>query len=234
MTQAATRVGYRDVKRALLDGIRDGEWPPGAPLPGEVALAARFGCARATVNRAMRELSEEGIIDRRRKAGSRVKLSPTRQARFEIPLVRIEIEATGAAYRYALIRREIGPAPDWLRGRVGLPDDAATLRLQCMHYAGTAPFQFEDRWISLDRVPQAADADFSALGPNEWLVREMPFTTAQVTFSAIEADEAVAGHLGLPHGGAVFLAERTTWLDEAPVTHARLHFARGYRMTAVY
>ena len=61
-------------------------------MPGEVDLAEEFGCARATVNRAMRELADEGFIDRKRKAGTRIKSSPTRHAKFAIPLIRDEIE----------------------------------------------------------------------------------------------------------------------------------------------
>ena len=55
---------YRDVKSAILGRITEGKWPPGALIPGEVELAQAFGCSRATVNRAMRELSDEGLLDR--------------------------------------------------------------------------------------------------------------------------------------------------------------------------
>ena len=87
-------------------------------LPGEVELALEFGCSRATVNRAMREVGELGLVDRRRKAGTRVRMAPLRQARFEIPLVRAEVENTGAVYRYALVQRETVVAPDWLQARM--------------------------------------------------------------------------------------------------------------------
>lgn len=62
-----------------------------------------YGAARATVSRAMRELADDGIVERRRKTGTRVRLSPIRQARFGIPVVKTEIEEAGAAYRYALV-----------------------------------------------------------------------------------------------------------------------------------
>ena len=45
-------------------------------IPGEEALAREFGCARATVNRALRDLAEAGVLERRRKAGTRVALQP--------------------------------------------------------------------------------------------------------------------------------------------------------------
>ena len=54
-----------------------------------------YGAARATVSRAMRELADDGIVERRRKTGTRVRLSPIRQARFGIPVVKTEIEEAG-------------------------------------------------------------------------------------------------------------------------------------------
>src|SRR6476469_5102895 len=75
---------FREVKAHILRRITEGPWGPGTLLPGEVDLAARFGCSRATINRAMREISELGLLDRRRKAGTRVRMAPLRQARFEI------------------------------------------------------------------------------------------------------------------------------------------------------
>ena len=57
---------------AAIIGRRRRDWPPGALIPGEEALAQEFGVARATVNRALSELARAGVLERRRKAGTRV------------------------------------------------------------------------------------------------------------------------------------------------------------------
>jgi len=227
------KVSFRDVKESVLRRIRDKTWAPGSIMPGEVELAAEFGCARATVNRAMRELAEEGILERKRKAGTRVNTAPVRLAKFAIPLIRIEIEASGARYRYVLVNRQILVAPGWLRARLRLQPDARVLHLQCMHYAANAPFQFEDRWINISAVPQVEQADFTKTGPNEWLVDQVPFTDGELSFTAAGADARLADFLSVPVGEPTFTAERTTWLDQSAVTFARMSFARGYRMTTL-
>ena len=86
---------YKSVKADILSKITEGEWGPGTLIPNEVELAEIYGCARATVNRAMRELADDGIIERRRKAGTRVRSAPLREARFVVPIVRKEIEDKG-------------------------------------------------------------------------------------------------------------------------------------------
>ncbi len=70
------------------------------------------------------------------------------------------------------------------------------LRLICMHYANGTPYQHEDRWINLDALPQAETADFTQTGPNEWLVSAIPFSDAEISFSATLADDTLAGFLG--------------------------------------
>src|SRR4051812_41693145 len=55
---------YEQVKQHVLRKIQDGSWPAGHRLPSEHELVAQFGIARMTVNRALRELMEQGRVVR--------------------------------------------------------------------------------------------------------------------------------------------------------------------------
>ena len=225
---------YRDIKADALRRITDGEWPPGSLLPSEMDLSQHYGAARATVSRAMRELAEEGLVERKRKAGTRVRPSPVRQMRMEIPLVRTEIEEQGAEYRYALVHSAILPATDWLRARLGLGPGTEVRHLTCVHFADGQPYQFEDRWINLAATPAARSVDFKSAGPNEWLVGQVPFSTVEVSFSAAAADDEQSQHLDCALGDPLFTIERqTTWRDQT-ITFVRLFHRRGHRMTTRY
>jgi len=225
---------YKDVKLDILSKITSGVWGPGSLIPNEVDLAEDYGCARATVNRAMRELSDDGVIERRRKAGTRVRMAPLRQARFDIPLVRDEIEGLGAEYRYSLASKSICIAPDWLRTRLKLAAESRVVHLTCMHYADGNPFQFEDRWINLMALPQAEETNFAEVDPSEWLVSTIPFSNAEISFSASAADAALASHFGCETGAPIFNSERSTWWEGDAITYVRLSFQPGHRMTAHY
>lgn len=225
---------YKDVKSDILAKITKGEWPPGNLVPNEVELATTYGCARATVNRAMRELADDGLLERRRKAGTRVRMTPIRQARFDIPVVRSEIEEKGAEYRYSLVRSRVVPAPDWLRARLKLADASQARHLVCMHYADGDPYQHEDRWINLSALPQAQAVDFTAIGPNEWLVSTIPFSDVEISFSAGLADQHLTDHLTCTIGDPVFTVERSTWWQGQAVTYVRLTYRPGHRLTTRY
>jgi GntR family histidine utilization transcriptional repressor len=218
----AGRLSYRDISGEIVRRIAERVWQPGELIPGEQSLAAEFGCSRATVNRALQDLARAGILERRRKAGTRVSLNPVREARFVIPLVRQEIEAKGATYGYRLLRREAAGAGEELRARLGLGRSAPMLHLRCLHLADGEPYQYEDRWINLDAVPAAGKASFATIGPNEWLVTNAPFSRAEFVFRAARAGKEEATLLELPAGEAVFVAERLTWLADKPVTFVRM------------
>lgn len=223
------RSSYRAIRDEISRRIASRVWLPGALIPGEEALSVEFGAARATVNRALRELAEAGLIERRRKAGTRVALHPVREARFVIPLVRQEIEARGAAYQYRLLSSETIKAPALIRARLGLSADAPLRHVRALHLADRQPYQFEDRYIVLETVPAAKDADFTAIGPNEWLVESAPFTHAEFTFHADSAG-AESELLNVKKGAPVFVGERITWLGERPITLVRMIHPSTYRM----
>ena len=91
----------------MREWIQTGIWKWGGLIPAQAVLAKEFGCARATVNRTLRELVEERILERSRKTGTRVVMPVGRSANFEIPRIRLEIEETAATYRYALLLLEV-------------------------------------------------------------------------------------------------------------------------------
>ena len=228
-----SRVSYQDVKSAILARIRGGELVPGDTVPGEETLAAEFGCARVTVNRALRELAEAGVVERRRKSGTRVLDPSPRDASMEIPSVQAEIEATGKPYRYELIERSLAAPPSELRATLGVGGTTRALHLRCRHWAGDTVHQYEDRWINLETVPTARDADFTAIGPNAWLIKAMPLSRVEHSFGAANATAEEAALLGIAQGDAVFVAERRTWIEGKAITRARLlHPGATYRLVA--
>jgi GntR family histidine utilization transcriptional repressor len=226
----AARASFRDIKAEMLHRIATRVWPPGSLIPGEEALAQEFGAARATVNRAVQELARSGLVERKRKAGTRVALHPIREARLAIPLVRREIEANGAVYGYRLLLRESGSAPAQVTDRLGLPLRKNMLQVRCLHLADGAPYQFEQRWIDPDTVPAVRDERFEAVGPNEWLVENAPFSRAEFSFLADRASAEEAAALSIEAGEAVLVAERATWLLTHPITLVRMVHRPGHRM----
>lgn len=232
MTESTTtsQNTWQAVQAEVLRRIRSGEWKQGDAIPHEAALAEELGCARTTANRALREVAEMGLIERRRRAGSRVALRPVRRATLEIPVIRDEITARGQAYSFSLISQGLTDPPVTVLARMGLAGKRPLLHITGLHLANGHPHAFEDRWIDQTAVPSALEADFAAISPNEWLVMTIPFEGGDIAFSAATASRPEAKALNCPEGAALFVTERTTWQGAARLTTVRLAFAPGYRL----
>ena len=211
--------------------IAKGVWEPGSRIPTETVLAAEFRCSRATVNRALQNMARKGIVERRRKAGTRVLAHPLREARLAIPVVRAEIESKGLRYRYTLLARVREPPPASVARVMGLAERARVLHVRSLHEGDGQPYQYEERWINPVAVPQVEDASFEKESPNEWLIREAPFTHAEFSFTADAATPDAARWLGLAEGQPLFVAERVTWLQDIPVTFVRMMHPPGHRVS---
>lgn len=227
---AASFRNWQSVQEEVLRRIHAREWKPGELIPNEADLAVEFGCARSTVNRALRSLANSGLLDRRRKAGTRIAAQPIAKATLEIAVIRHEVEAKGCKYGYQLITRKIVVPPARISGVMRTNSSDPLLHIRALHLADDVPYAVEDRWINLTVVPRASDEEFSTLSANEWLLKNAPYTHGDIAFSAVQISEDDADILEVAAQTAVFAIDRVTWDKDASVTRVRLFFAPGYQL----
>jgi GntR family histidine utilization transcriptional repressor len=204
--------------------IFSGQWPPGYRIPFEHELAQRYGCSRMTVSKALTQLANAGLIERRRKAGSFVKRPHGQSAALEINDVADEVAALGLPYAYVILSRRRRRATRADRERIGVGADDDVLAIVCRHDAAGRPFCLEDRLISLAAAPDAAKERFADLAPGAWLVARIPWTNAEHRISAAAADGAVAAALALAKGEPCLAIERRTWIGDRAVTQVRFTY----------
>ncbi len=68
---------HRQIREILQKSILSGEYEPGRKLPSEAELVKRFGASRITVGRALRDLQQKGMVERRAGSGTYVKNRPS-------------------------------------------------------------------------------------------------------------------------------------------------------------
>jgi GntR family histidine utilization transcriptional repressor len=212
------------IRRDIEQRIHSGEWRPGHRIPFEHELVAAYGCSRATVSKALGSLAKDGLIERRRKAGSFVAHPQVHSAVLEVPDLAQVIAARGEDYRWQLTDRRL--ADD------GGDFPPPALLVEGMHYGGGEPFALERRVIVLNAVPDAAQESFTDQAPGTWLLHHVPWTAARHRIRAIGANAAEAKALGLRPRGACLELERMTWRAGEVVTHVRQLF-RGDRYDLV-
>ncbi len=221
---------WQGIQAEVLDRINKRLWKPGDFIPKEVDLAQEFKCSRATVNRALQALADDGFLDRRRKAGTKVSVHPVRKSTISIPIISQEITQRGLTYSYARLSQALKIPPSDISARLESKEGEEALHVEAIHLANESPYVFEDRWINIAAIPEVKDIDFSAQSPNQWLVENAPYTKGDLTFSAINASQKQSELLSCGLGNALFVIERRTWMKEMVITAATLVYASSYKM----
>lgn len=224
------RRSWKEVRDQIHQTILAGRFKPGDKLPRDTDFAEELNCARSTVQRAMQDLSDNGLVERRRKGGTRVRPDPVTRATLDIPLTRNEVERRGSIYGYQLISQEISIPPHSVQALFGLGKSKKMLRIQAVHLADARPFIYEDRWISLETVPEILGIDLESTSANEWLVLNKPYDSLNVRFYAEKADAQRAEVLSTHLDEALLIIERTTWISGAPITTVKASTIPGYQL----
>ena len=212
------------IRASIEARILSGEWPPGHRVPGEAELAAHYGCARMTANKALSALAHAGLVERRRRAGTFVARPRSQSMVLEIADLAAEVTARGDAYEWRLTSRKLTRS-DALGG--GKDGGGEVLEIEGVHLANGVPLAFERRLVKVAEVPAIASADLAQVAPGTWLLAHAPWTEAENRISAQAAPPEVAKALGLPKASSCLTVERRTWRGDAPVTLVRQYYVAG-------
>ena len=224
---------HKRIRADISERILSGEWPPGHRVPFEHELMAQYGCSRMTVNKALAPLAEQGMIIRRRKAGTLVARPRIHSVVLDIPDIAAEVTARGEPYSYELLSRRVATATRAEMHKLGLEAPVRVLALRCLHRASGRPFALEERLINLQAAPEAADIDFAETPPGSWLLGHVPWTEAEHRISAANPNRATASILGLQTTAACLVLERQTWRGADRITQVRLVFpSEAYELVA--
>ncbi|MBF9196861.1 histidine utilization repressor [Microvirga terrestris] len=204
--------------------IMSGEWPPGHRIPFEHELMAEYGCSRMTVNKVLSTLAANGLITRRRRAGTVVAEPSSQQAVLQIQDFALEAARAGVEYRFKILSRSIESIDAAAAQRTGLPAGTEMLCLSTLHIMDDVPQALEQRLIDLATVPEADKEPFKDSPPGTWLLRRVPWTDAEHIVRAVNADGAMAKKLQIQKGAACLMLERRTWQAGAFVTEARITY----------
>jgi GntR family transcriptional regulator, histidine utilization repressor len=235
MKNAPAVPAYRQVKAHVLAQIHSGVWQEGDAIPGEEALARTFGVSRMTVNRALRELSDEQILERRQGSGTYVAQQKYQSTLVEIRNIADEIAARGHAHRSELHRLERVKANEALAQRLGVPPGSVVFHSVVVHFENNAPIQVEDRHVNPAVAPDYLAQDFATQTPNAYLMRVAPLKGVSFVIEAVLPPPAVAEMLAMPPTEPCLVLHRQTRsLGKVASVASLWHPASRYRFAGAF
>ena len=226
---------YLRIKAHVLNNIHSGLWQEGDLIPGEEALAREFGVSRMTVNRALRELSDEQTVERVQGSGTYVAQQKYQSTLVAIRNIAEEIAARGHAHRSELHRLERVKAPDALALQFGLPFEHPLFHSVVVHLENEKPIQVEDRYVNPLVAPDYMQQDFSCVTPNAYLMRVAPLQGVQFAIEARVPPAQVCEMLHMAREEPCLVLRRQTQSQGQVATVATMWYpAARYQFTGSF
>ena len=213
---------YARVKQAIVQKIRSGAWLPNTKLPSESELLQQLGVSRMTINRALRELTIEGLLVRMQGVGTFVAMPKGTAALFEIHNIAQEIADRGHVHRSDVIVLEEVPAKTSPTLPFALDGIERLFHSVIVHYENEVPVQIEERFVNAQIAPLYLQQDFTRTTAYAYLMDLAPLTGGEHVVEAIHATSAECRLLGIKRNEACLMIRRRTWSAQGVVGCARL------------
>ncbi|MDF5549754.1 UTRA domain-containing protein, partial [Vibrio parahaemolyticus] len=174
---------YIQIKQFILDKIDAGEWVVGHRIATEIELTEQFGVSRMTVNKAIRDLVNEGRLQRRPRLGTFV-CDPGEKS--ESPLLDIrniaeEVSDRGRKYGSKVLKQIAIKADDNIATKLGVMLGTTVFYSEIIHYEDQTPIQLELRWVNSQYAPSYLNQDFTQITPNQYLSNNCPLSAIEHT-----------------------------------------------------
>ena len=221
-TLDSAQARYRQVKEHIIKQINTGELKPLERVPSENDLVKLFGISRMTANRALKELSDDGYVDRLPGVGTFVADARPHSDVLKVRNIADEIRARGHTHRADVLVLEDVEANQRLIEKLDLRPGVRIYHSLILHLEGDRPIQLEDRWVCPTVAPEYLDQDFTKITPNVYLTKVAPLHTAEHVVRATMPSAKVRQLLRLSSKEACLMIHRRTWTEGRPVSLADL------------
>jgi len=223
---------YQRVKRMIADRIAAGAWSAGDRISSEAELVKELGVSRMTINRALRELTIEGILTRVQGVGTFVATAKPQAALFEVRNIAEEIAERGHQHRAEVISLTAEPAPEEIAETFGLKPGARVFHSLLLHRENDLPVQIEDRYVDPRHAVDYLAQDFTRQTPYVYLTAIAPISEAEHIIEAVLPNAMERKLLKIDAHEPCLQLTRRTWSAGKPVSHVRLIYPGSrYRLS---
>lgn len=226
---------FQRIKDHVLQQIHSGVWQEGQAIPSEAALVKQFNVARMTVNRALRELSDERTLTRVQGSGTFVAQQKYQATLVELRNIADEIAARGHRHRGELQRLERCKVDTALLRQFELNAAPHLFHSVVVHFENDVPIQVEDRYVNPAVAPDYLSQDFASQTPNAYLVRVAPLQGVNFSIEASMPTAEVADLLRMETSEpCLVLRRRTRSQGQVASVSALWHPASRYQFAGSF
>jgi GntR family histidine utilization transcriptional repressor len=226
---------YQQLKDLIIDRIASGELRPSDRVPSEHELVEAMNVSRMTANRALRELHDEGYVDRIAGRGTYVSDFRSQSHLVAVQNIADEIVRRGHSHSCRVLRQSRQRARGEVAKALDVEQGTDVFHLLLVHAENGAPVQVEDRHILASFAPECLEQDFATTTPSAYLTSVAPLQEAEQVVRASMPNPAIRKSLAMDEGEPTLVIVRRTWSNGQPVTFGRFHHPGSrYELTGHY
>jgi len=223
--RAAANPRFQQVKDHILRGIREGRYAAGDSVPSEAALAEQFNVSRMTVNRAMKELADEGYLFRIAGSGTFVADSGGRGEAIAVRDLADELAARGYRHFIYPLIRETVEAPPQMAARFNSAPGSPLYYARVLHFRDDLPVAVEERYVSPELAGDYPEIDLADETSHRYLLRVAPFQESEQVIRAVAPSEEMRRLLDIQPGEPCLLLRRRVFHNDAVLSVADIFYA---------
>ena len=233
--KAQQKPRYQHIKDLIIEQIARGDLRPHDRVPSENDWVESTGVSRMTANRALRELTDEGYVDRVAGIGTFVSDLKANSHLLEVRNIADEVTLRGHLHSAHIIRKRRRAADEEVARALNIPQGTEVFNILLVHHEDGTPIQVEDRYVTTAFAPQFLEQDFTTVTPSAYLSDISPLQEADHVVRAAMPDPAVQDYLKMGVREPCLVVIRRTWANGRPVTYGRLHHPGSrYELTGHY
>ena len=221
---------YRQVKEYILSRIESGELQAEMKIESENRLVELMGVSRMTVNRAIRELTGEGKLNRIQGVGTFVASQKPQSALLEVRSIASEINERGGIYSCGIRLLAEERAKPSLALSMDIQPYSTVYHSIIVHMDDGVAIQLADRFVNPAIAPDYLLQDLSEISPNEYLLSLAPISEVEHVVEAVIPDSWVRELLHINEAEPCLVLHRKTWVGGEVATRSSFYYP-GSRYT---
>ena len=222
--KAAPEPIYAQIKKTIQKKIRSGEWLAGQKLPSENDLVVALGVSRMTINRALRELTQGGLINRVHGLGSFVAEAPRHASLIELKDIALEVAGNGKRHSSKVLVLDNRVANPEIALLMQVAADTKLFYLSAVHFQDDLPIQMESRFVNPLIVPDFISQDYSQKTSTAYLLSQFQPEQMEHIVRAVIPNELVRKNLLIEADEPCLQLTRRTWKNDQIITHVTLTY----------
>ena len=206
---------YYQFKEEIKKKILNGTYKENDLIPSERELGEQFNLSSTTVRRALNDLVQERLLERKAGKGTFVRISKAKRDLRKVLGFTENMLEMGLSPSTRVLSKKIVPANLFARERMNLKKGTMVLKLNRLRMANDVPMMLETRYIRTDLCPGIEKHDLSS---SLWKVFENIYGhkpnrhTQNVTIAKFSGSQA--GLFGLEAGALAFLINGVTYVKD--------------------